>query len=93
MALLTIEKVATLDTKRILAYKKTIQNGPRVCYHDCECDDCIEARRFWNGYMDAIKTILATREHVATPGKEAASLKRRLYHARVKSWRNKLKWK
>lgn len=74
---LTLEQMKALPTKRLLAYKKKLY----TCYpltddwtFECECNGCLATQqrcRDWDHYLTLVKQVLATREHISTPGKEA----------------------
>ena len=90
MKVLTLDEMKTLPTRRLLAYKRKLySHHPSVedWTFDCSCPSCLDTQAACQNFdylLRVLKEILATREHVSTPGKLAVSAARRAWHADIK---------
>lgn len=73
--MLTIKQLEALSTKRLLAYKQTLQSPCIALTHE---------ERY--GEIDLIKSVLSTREHVVRAGKEEESARKRARDAYRKKY-------
>jgi hypothetical protein len=94
MRQLTLEEMKALPTKRLLAYKRKLYDHHPSAAEDwvsyCTCHECMQIKehfKSFDNYLNQLREILATREHVSTPGKLAVSAARRAWHADVKACR------
>lgn len=72
MRILTKEQLEKLPTHRLMAYRKMLYTTlfePSDWCWDCTCDDCRDTMAELEGrhqQIEAVKAVLATREHIPT---------------------------